>query len=117
MLRLPDAEAQEEMAAAEVERNGWTVDETERTIDRMLNGPQVTPRRGTRKSPPAFVRVFKDMRLFRNSIMTVVRDMERTGLVVDVEETVRFGSVRGHRGKFNCPCAVRRSRSGSDGQE
>lgn len=85
LLRLPDAETQERFAA-EAEAGGWTVDETERRIEQHVSGrnDSVKNKRKTRR----VVRVFKDMRLFRNSIMAVVRDMERTGLVVDVEETV-----------------------------
>lgn len=85
LLRLPDAETQERFAA-EAEAGGWTVDETERRIEQHVSGrnDSVKNRRKNRR----VVRVFKDMRLFRNSIMAVVRDMERTGLVVDVEETV-----------------------------
>lgn len=85
LLRLPDAETQERLAA-EAESGGWTVEETERRVEQHVDGGQDSDK-GVRKNRRV-VRVFKDMRLFRNSIMAVVRDMERTGLVVDVEETV-----------------------------
>lgn len=86
LLRLPDAQAQEEMAAA-IERHGWKVDETERRIERMLQQGSESEKEPA-GSKQRFVRVFKDMRLFRNSIMQVVQDMERTGLVVQVDEVV-----------------------------
>jgi len=37
------------------------------------------------------VRIYKDMRVFRNGILQVVREMERGGLAVDVEEQVSSG--------------------------
>lgn len=85
LLRLPDAETQEKVAA-EVEQAGWTVEQTERYVEQCISGQQ-DANKGARKKR-RIVRVFKDMRLFRNSIMTVVRDMERTGLVVEVEESI-----------------------------
>lgn len=85
LLRLPDAEAQDEMAAA-MEKHGWKVDESERRVEAWLQ------KDGEDEEPPAprrrVVRVFKDMRLFRNSILQVIADMERTGLDVNVEEEV-----------------------------
>lgn len=88
LLRLPDATTQEEMAAA-IESHGWKVDETEHRIDRMLQraagGDEGADAPVARQR---VVRVFKDMRLFRNSIFQVVQDMERTGLVVNVDEMV-----------------------------
>src|SRR5690625_4100963 len=88
LLRLPDAQSQVDMAAS-IEKHGWKVDEAERRIERMLEGAKdgqndKTPLRTNRR----VVRVFKDMRLFRNSIMHVVQEMERTGLHVDVDEAV-----------------------------
>lgn len=86
LLRLPDAEAQERLADA-VEQGRWTVEETERRIEQYVAGGRPSGKQAHR-SRRRVVRVFKDMRLFRNSIMEVVREMERTGLVVDVEEAV-----------------------------
>lgn len=86
LLRLDDPAVQEQLAA-EAEKSGWTVEETERRVEEYVSGRQA--RRGERvRNQRRVVRVFKDMRLFRNSIMAVVRDMERTGLVVEVDEAV-----------------------------
>lgn len=86
LLRLPDRDSQERLAAA-AEQGGWTVDETERRVEEHVSrGAQSASKRGRKGG--RVVRVFKDMRLFRNSILSVVRDMERVGLEVDVEEAV-----------------------------
>lgn len=86
LLRLPDAEAQDEMAAA-IEKHGWKVEESERRVESWLHkGGDIPERPAAPKR--RVVRVFKDMRLFRNSIMQVVTEMERTGLLVEVDEVV-----------------------------
>lgn len=85
LLRLEDPELQVKLAE-EAEARGWTVQELERRVERHLpgSGDEERPARPSRR----VVRVFKDMRLFRNSILSVVKDMERTGLKVEVEEAV-----------------------------
>lgn len=87
LLRLEEPEAQAEMAKA-AEQGGWTVEETERRVEARIVGGDQPKRTSPRAVNRRVVRVFKDLRLFRNSIMQVVREMERTGLVVDVEEAV-----------------------------
>ncbi|MFO7265365.1 MAG: ParB/RepB/Spo0J family partition protein [Limnochordales bacterium] len=86
LLRIEDPSVQEKLAE-QAEKAGWTVEETERRVEEYLGGKGKAAGKGVRKNRRV-VRVFKDMRLFRNSIMSVVRDMERTGLVVEVEESV-----------------------------
>lgn len=87
LLRLPTEEAQAEVAAS-IEEHGWKVDETERRIERLLRKPAGEEQDGASANRQRFVRVFKDMRLFRNSILQVVQDMERTGLEVSIDEMV-----------------------------
>lgn len=112
LLRLEDPHAQEQLAAA-IEQEGWTVEETERRVREWLErqagtgaeaggepGPGgageaaggETAGRATRaRKGRRVVRIYKDMRVFRNGILQVVREMERGGLAVDVEEQVSSG--------------------------
>lgn len=92
LLRLEEAgpEAQEQMAA-EAEGNGWTVDETERRVKQLLAAGETDADAAGGEATSQgqrVVRVFKDLRLFRNGIFQVVKEMERTGLAVDVDEAV-----------------------------
>jgi len=123
LLRLEDAAAQEELAAA-IEQGRWTVEETERRVREWLaarggaaqdaeeqvaaakeerggrtsgsasaNGPDEVAGDGGTQGAGArrrrrVVRVYKDLRVFRNGILQVVREMERAGLVVEMEEQV-----------------------------
>lgn len=106
LLRLENPETQEEMAEA-VEQGGWTVEETERRVEQHIVGAGTDKPETGRPANRRVVRVFKDMRLFRNSIMQVVREMERTGLVVDVEEAVNSDATAE---SWHIQLSVRRAR-------
>lgn len=112
LLRLEDPQAQEQLAAA-IEQEGWTVEETERRVREWLErqagtgaeaggepgpgeageaaGSETAGRAPRARKGRRVVRIYKDMRVFRNGILQVVREMERGGLAVDVEEQVSSG--------------------------
>src|SRR5690606_41096086 len=71
LLRLEDPELQVKLAE-EAEARGWTVQELERRVERHLpgSGDEERPARPSRR----VVRVFKDKRLFRHSILSVVKE-------------------------------------------
>ncbi len=100
LLRLEDPAVQAELAAA-IEQHGWTVEETERRVKDLLGETEKAAaaaegaqdaragRAGKQSGrSQRVVRVYKDMRVFRNGILQVVREMQRGGLQVDVEEQV-----------------------------
>lgn len=112
LLRLEDPAAQQQLAAA-IEKEGWTVEETERRVREWLERRAGAPAAGGAAvggfSEPAgsvsdgnvrapqpgkgrrVVRVYKDMRVFRNGILQVVQEMQRGGLAVDMEEQIASG--------------------------
>lgn len=103
LLRLPDEQAQAEMAAS-IEKHGWKVEEAERRVAALLE--EADGVKGRERPKRRVVRVFKDMRLFRNSIMEVVEAMERTGLSVQVDEEV---NKEGEAPSWHIRLTVRRS--------
>ncbi|MBO8141058.1 MAG: ParB/RepB/Spo0J family partition protein [Firmicutes bacterium] len=113
LLRLPQP-AEQERLAKEIEARGLTVEETERRVAELLSasregrkaggdggdleqetspGPRGSsrdrePGEENRPSGRRMVRVYKDVRLFRNSIDRVVQELREAGLLVEVDEAV-----------------------------
>jgi len=80
LLRLPDAASQEKVAKRIVAER-LTVQETEELIARMLGEGR------ERERGPRVVRVYKDIRLFLNSIKRAAAELEKAGLEVAVSST------------------------------
>lgn len=80
LLALPTEELQLEVLRL-VEEKGLNVRQTEALVARVLAKglPGKRPRR-------KIIRIFKDMRLFRNGLLQLIRDMKRVGLEVQMEE-------------------------------
>lgn len=81
LLALDSAELQN-LAHDEVVRRSLSVRETEELVRGMAEGG----RRGRRRPRRQVVRVFKDARLFRNSLLALVAQMRRGGAAIEVEE-------------------------------
>jgi ParB family chromosome partitioning protein len=74
-------------ALEEVVRRGLTVRETESLVKGMCEKAAPSVKSGE-KAGRRVVRVFKDCRLFRNSLVGLVREMEKGGAQVQLEETM-----------------------------
>lgn len=88
LLRFEDQDRQIEAARA-VAEGSLSVRETEQLIDRMFSESAETASIDTKRSVPAkrrITRVLKDIRLFRNSMLKLTRELGDMGFRVDVEE-------------------------------
>lgn len=82
------SEEREQLAAlAEIVGRGLTVRETEGLVKGMAERRGAAPSKSG-KSGRRVVRVFKDCRLFRNSLVGLVREMEKGGAEVRLEENM-----------------------------
>jgi ParB family chromosome partitioning protein len=86
LLSLAEEKAQI-AALEEVVRRGLTVRETESLVKEMCEKAAPSVKSGE-KAGRRVVRVFKDCRLFRNSLVGLVREMEKGGAQVQLEETM-----------------------------
>ncbi|MDI6871657.1 MAG: ParB/RepB/Spo0J family partition protein [Bacillota bacterium] len=84
LLMLESAQLQE-VAHAEIVRRSLSVRQAEELVRGMAGGKGVSRRRKTRRQ---VVRVFKDARLFRNSLLALVSQMRQGGAAVEIEEAV-----------------------------
>lgn len=79
LLRLPEAETQEKVAEKIVSEN-LTVQATEQWIARILG--ETKPK----EKKARFIRVYKDIRLFINSVRRAAAELRQAGLEVTVKE-------------------------------
>ncbi|HHT70355.1 MAG TPA: nucleoid occlusion protein [Firmicutes bacterium] len=79
LLRLPEAETQEKVAEKIVSEN-LTVQATEQLIARILG--ETKPK----EKKARFIRVYKDIRLFINSVRRAAAELRQAGLEVTVKE-------------------------------
>ena len=79
LLRLPDAETQEKVAKQIVSEK-LTVQATEQLIERLVG--ETKPK----KKKARFVRVYKDIRLFINSVRRAALELKKAGLNVTIDE-------------------------------
>lgn len=79
LLRLPEAETQEKVAEKIVSEN-LTVQATEQLIARILG--ETKPK----EKKARFIRVYKDIRLFINSVRRAAAELKQAGLEVTVKE-------------------------------
>lgn len=79
LLRLPEAETQEKVAEKIVSEN-LTVQATEQWIARILG--ETKPK----EKKARFIRVYKDIRLFINSVRRAAAELKQAGLEVTVKE-------------------------------
>lgn len=77
LLRLPDAASQEKLAERIV-AEGLTVQATEDLVAKMLGAAR------TKRKGPRVVRVYKDIRLFLNSVRQAAAELEKAGLKVSI---------------------------------
>ncbi len=82
LLMLDSAELQER-AHEEIVRRALSVREAEELVRGMAGGSGT---RGRRPAKRQVVRVFKDARLFRNSLLSLVSQMRQGGAAVELEE-------------------------------
>ncbi|NLY50890.1 MAG: ParB/RepB/Spo0J family partition protein, partial [Firmicutes bacterium] len=79
LLRLPDETSQEKLAERIV-REGLTVQATEALVAKIMD-------KGKKKCRgPRLVRVYKDIRLFLNSVRRAAQELKKAGLEVAVSE-------------------------------
>ena len=79
LLRLPDETSQEKLAERMV-REGLTVQATEALVAKIMD-------KGKKKCRgPRLVRVYKDIRLFLNSVRRAAQELKKAGLEVAVSE-------------------------------
>ena len=79
LLKLPDAEIQEKVADKVVAEN-LTVQATEQLVDKLV-GEDKPPKKRAR-----LVRVYKDIRLFLNSVRQAVTELKKAGLKATIAE-------------------------------
>ncbi|NLG87105.1 MAG: nucleoid occlusion protein [Firmicutes bacterium] len=79
LLKLPDAETQEKIAKKVVAEN-LTVQATEQLVEKLVGGDKAPPKK------PRWVRVYKDIRLFLNTIRQAVAELKKAGLKATITE-------------------------------
>ena len=82
LLRLPTQAAQEEVIK-KIIKEGMTVSETDKYIDKYLVSPPAK-QEPVKKKPPTYV--FKDLRIFLNTINHAVDTMRTSGIAAKVEK-------------------------------
>lgn len=92
LVRLNDLERQEE-AVRIVARDGLTVRQTEQLVERLIQ--EVVGGQGKGKSKQKITKVYKDLRLFENSLGRLVSEMRSGGAAIEMlaeraEEWVEF---------------------------
>lgn len=80
LLQLSDEKEQMDVLSV-IEEGELTVRETERLIQRRVSGSDTGD-----EAQKKVIRIFKDLRLFRNSLKTLVDGIRDTGLDVNWEE-------------------------------
>ncbi len=85
LLRLPDQETQEKIAHKIVTEN-LTVQATEKLIEKIVD--EAKPK----KKKARFVRIYKDIRLFINSVRHAASELKKAGLNVTIDERETEGS-------------------------
>lgn len=82
LLMLEGSPELQTLACEEIVRRALSVREAEELVRGMVDGA----RSGRNRNRRQVVRVFKDARLFRNSVLSLVSQMEKGGAAVEVEE-------------------------------
>lgn len=90
LLRLP-TDAEREEAVSKISARSLSVKETEKLVDSMLRekeaeGSAVKPR-------PKVIRIFRDYKLFINTVNAACDQLRESGLTVDVEQSDRSDGV------------------------
>lgn len=88
LLRLED-QAEQVMVARTVAKKNLSVRETEELVDRTLLGKTGSSRDSGRRVPRSgqrITKIYKDVRLFRNSMVKLVRELGALGFEVKIEE-------------------------------
>lgn len=82
LLSLTSPEAQIRVAR-EVATKGLNVRQTEELVSRMVNGEGMVIGKRRRQH---VLKILKDLRIFRNGLQQLVRDLRQTGLEAEIEE-------------------------------
>ena len=85
LLRLPDDEEREE-AAAVIAAKGLSVKDAERYVESRLK-----PK--TQRLHPRMIRIFKDYKVFMNTVSTACEQLRECGLPVSVKQSERGGAA------------------------
>lgn len=112
LLMLESPELQQ-LACAEIVSHGLSVRQAEELVRGMAGGA----RRRQRERRRQVVRVFKDARLFRNSLLSLVGQMRQGGAVVEVEETAENDYYEVHLRVHRKPAAAGGPRRGASDRE
>ncbi len=91
LLRLTDDEQRKE-TIEKVTAGGLSVKETEKLVDAILNRAFDEQKEGA-KPRPRVVRVFRDYRLFMNSVNSACDQLRDSGMKVEVAQTDRSDGV------------------------
>ena len=90
ILRL-DSDADREAAVSKIISGTLSVKETEKLVDGMLEAPDRTP--AGAKPRPKIIRIFRDYKLFINTVNSACDQLRESGLNVEVEQTEHDGGV------------------------
>lgn len=91
LLRLSNDSDRTE-AISRINKDSLSVKESEKLVDNILNNAFDSKRAGA-KPRPKIVRIFKDYRLFMNTVNTACNQLRDSGMLVEVEQSDREDGV------------------------